>query len=186
MRSTLTDFTLLSLANLDGVIQFSERILMYNNKNQPGFTLVELVVVMVILAVLAVSLAPKLINLSSDARIAVLEGVEGNLVSSLNNLTALCHLDKACRELPTWPNRNIYIPAYEQTLHMIGGFPEAGTLSRAGEIHDFIDTDGLDVTNPDTTRTRWAFPDTVDCYLQYKQIASGETFPVIVMETSGC
>jgi MSHA pilin protein MshA len=46
-------------------------------KKQQGFTLIELVVVIIILGILAVTAAPKFINLQGDARISTLEGARG-------------------------------------------------------------------------------------------------------------
>ncbi|HIF9274544.1 type II secretion system protein [Photobacterium damselae] len=46
-------------------------------KRQGGFTLIELVVVIVILGILAVTAAPKFMNLQNDARNATLEGLKG-------------------------------------------------------------------------------------------------------------
>ena len=46
---------------------------------QKGFTLIELVVVIIILGILAVTAAPKFINLQSDARKSTLEGMKGAL-----------------------------------------------------------------------------------------------------------
>ena len=46
-------------------------------KRQQGFTLIELVVVIVILGILAVTAAPKFMNLQGDARHATLEGLKG-------------------------------------------------------------------------------------------------------------
>lgn len=47
-----------------------------------GFTLIELVVVIVILGILAAVAVPKFINLSSDARIAVMKAVDGTMRSA--------------------------------------------------------------------------------------------------------
>ncbi|MDG2667452.1 prepilin-type N-terminal cleavage/methylation domain-containing protein, partial [Vibrio parahaemolyticus] len=46
-------------------------------KKQTGFTLIELVVVIVILGILAVTAAPRFLNLQNDARKARLEGMKG-------------------------------------------------------------------------------------------------------------
>lgn len=48
-------------------------------QKQQGFTLIELVVVIIILGILAVTAAPKFINLQSDARIAALNGAKAAL-----------------------------------------------------------------------------------------------------------
>ncbi|RHW76976.1 type II secretion system protein [Colwellia sp. RSH04] len=52
------------------------------NKAQQGFTLIELVVVIVILGILAVTAAPKFINLQADARTATLEAVKASMQSA--------------------------------------------------------------------------------------------------------
>ncbi|UMM03407.1 type II secretion system GspH family protein [Vibrio campbellii] len=46
-------------------------------KRQGGFTLIELVVVIVILGILAVTAAPRFLNLQDDARLASLQGLKG-------------------------------------------------------------------------------------------------------------
>ncbi|MGE6195087.1 prepilin-type N-terminal cleavage/methylation domain-containing protein [Aeromonas media] len=51
-------------------------------KKQSGFTLIELVIVIIILGILAVTAAPKFLNLQDDARTSTLKGVEGSLNSA--------------------------------------------------------------------------------------------------------
>jgi MSHA pilin protein MshA len=53
------------------------------NKNN-GFTLIELIIVIVILGILAVVAAPKFIDISSDAKIAALTSLSGQFKSTTN------------------------------------------------------------------------------------------------------
>lgn len=50
-------------------------------KRQGGFTLIELIVVMMILAILVATAAPKFLNFQKDARIAALQGLKGAIDS---------------------------------------------------------------------------------------------------------
>ncbi|OEE79580.1 type II secretion system protein [Vibrio genomosp. F6] len=52
-------------------------------KKNNGFTLIELVVVIVILGILAVTAAPRFLNLQTDARNARLEGMKGAIEGAL-------------------------------------------------------------------------------------------------------
>lgn len=56
------------------------------NKTQQGFTLVELIIVIVILGILAVTAAPRFLNFQGDAKASVLEGISGSLNSGLKIL----------------------------------------------------------------------------------------------------
>ena len=47
-----------------------------------GFTLIELIVVIVILGIMAAVAGPKFINLQTDARLSVIDGVEGSVRSA--------------------------------------------------------------------------------------------------------
>jgi MSHA pilin protein MshA len=52
-------------------------------RTQKGFTLIELVMVIVILGILAVVAIPKFIDLSSDAKTAAVQGIRGTRASAM-------------------------------------------------------------------------------------------------------
>lgn len=54
-----------------------------SRRAQAGFTMIELIVVIVILGILAATALPKFIDLRSDATAAALNGVAGNLASAM-------------------------------------------------------------------------------------------------------
>lgn len=70
-------------------------------KKQSGFTLIELVVVIIILGILAVTAAPKFINLQGDARVSALNGLKAS-IQGANTLVyskaALAGLEKGTNQ----------------------------------------------------------------------------------------
>lgn len=72
------------------------------NKNQHGFTLVELVVVVAVVGVLAVVATPKIVGVATDARKASLAAVAGALESaSSNNYAANGTAIQQCQDAGT-------------------------------------------------------------------------------------
>ncbi|WP_318433350.1 type II secretion system protein [Photobacterium leiognathi] len=61
------------------------------HRKQVGFTLIELVIVITILGIVTVTAAPKFLNISSDARVAVLNGIAGSIktINTIVNTKAI-------------------------------------------------------------------------------------------------
>ncbi|GAC16547.1 prepilin-type N-terminal cleavage/methylation domain-containing protein [Aliiglaciecola lipolytica] len=67
-------------------------------KKVSGFTLIELIIVIVILGILSVVAAPKFINLSSDANQAALDGMKATAIDTANLVYAKAIIQKVHKD----------------------------------------------------------------------------------------
>src|ERR1700759_558010 len=57
----------------------------YKKNTEEGFTLIELVIVIVILGILAATALPRFVNLQVNARVSALTGLQGAIISGIEN-----------------------------------------------------------------------------------------------------
>ncbi|GAM54119.1 MSHA pilin protein mshA [Vibrio ishigakensis] len=97
-------------------------------KRIDGFTLLELVVVIVVLGVLAVTALPKYLNLQRDARVAAVHGAAGALHDAAKLAYSKAAIDGVEQLERSQPNNTPEVP-YSKTnlgdLELKYGYPEA-------------------------------------------------------------
>ena len=85
------------------------RINTLHNYFYRGFTLIELVLVIVILGIIAASAVPKYINVTSDARIARLQALRGAIRSVDQMVYAKTAIQNVSRNNDAWATHNNYV-----------------------------------------------------------------------------
>ncbi|MGF1859356.1 type II secretion system protein [Photobacterium profundum] len=154
-------------------------------KRQGGFTLIELVVVIVILGILAVTAAPRFLNLQDDARNSSLQGLKG-AIAGAGGIT----YGKAAVE--GQEGATGAISASGSTLSLVYGYPVATSaalslvvdgLNNANEWQAFAPTESGAPVNS----IRYTFANQTvtaaeasDCYVQYEQATETAGATVIV------
>ena len=148
---------------------------------QRGFTLIELVVVIVILGILAAFALPKFMGLETQARIASVRALEGTLRSS----AAMAH----SVWVASGGGANITIPGTATPIVMTNGYPNRAT------IDDTLQDGTVDVAaTPTTGRFRYngaglftltGATNATQCGVVYNNAAANAT-PVVTTRTGGC
>jgi len=116
--------------------------------NQKGFTLIELVVVIVILGILAVTAAPKFINLQDDARTATLQAIKASMQSAgtLINSKALIAGNEG-----TSSGKDVFVYVNSKRTQINYGYPLANyttaiTTDNKGNWDDLLDLNSAEFT----------------------------------------
>jgi len=158
---------------------------------QKGFTLIELVVVIVILGILAATAAPKFIDLTGDARKSVMKGVQGNINSAVNLVHA-----KALVEGKTGDTDTITIGTVVYALEH--GYPAAKGLgtptgidaANAYGVAQLIELDSeTDIEFTDAEPSVFTHKGTATgdvCTLSYANATDSVTPPVLTATLTDC
>jgi MSHA pilin protein MshA len=122
-----------------------------SRRAQAGFTMIELIVVIVILGILAATALPKFIDLRTDATRAAVQGVGGNLASAMSVNFAGC----AASGQAVTANRCVQVNNCRDAISLIQGVATSpapsvanGTFSLGGTAYT-ID-DGAIAANAET------------------------------------
>ncbi len=150
-------------------------------KRQGGFTLIELVVVIVILGILAVTAAPRFLDLQGDARKASLQGLKG----AMQGAAGIVYGKSAIAGVETQATGSV--SSGSSSIDTVYGYP-AATESGIGSAVAGIDSD-WDVFTSSATAISFTFSgrsDGTECNVLYTQAASSSAEPAIEVRADSC
>jgi MSHA pilin protein MshA len=137
-----------------------------------GFTLIELIVVIVILGIMAAVAGPKFVNLQTDARTSVIEGVEGSVRSAATLVYSKALIDG------TEADATGTVAIGTGNVTTVFGYPSAD----AAGIVAAVDVAG----DIDATTTPGTFSLRTNCNVVYTAAADASTPASAAATVSGC
>lgn len=173
-------------------------------KSNQGFTLIELIIVIVILGILAVTAAPKFLDLTGDARASTVQALQGTIrgASSIVNAKFLVSGTSSVTGAPANSidvnNNDVQGNAnsFTDNVVVVNRFPSvvAEGLERAIEIEagDYQIVRGATIIRfyprgvTPATNSGDTFTGGSDCYVSYTQAANNTDRPDVDVVVSSC
>lgn len=170
-------------------------------KRQSGFTLIELVVVIVILGILAATAAPKFMNLQSDARISALNGLKASVKSAsamIYSKAILAGKEKAASGNEVCANGPESADCTDE-ITIAYGYPTADAAGIIATLQDGA-AECASFTCADGTTDDWGYdtknsvlyifsvnaPDKENCAIKYTAPTTLNGTPKIETASTGC
>lgn len=155
-----------------------------NMKRNAGFTLIELIIVIVILGILAVTAAPKFINLQGDARSSTVTAMKGAVEAA----SSLAHSKAIIAGIDKAPSLTNGITVDNVSVKLVYGYP-AATPNGIGNVINAPSSEwGFSYstsTNTYALKPKNFTPSTGSCVVVYTQ-ATSTAAPTVVATTDGC
>ncbi len=148
-------------------------------KRSAGFTLIELVIVIVILGILAVTAAPKFLNLQGDARASTLKGLKAAMESSSSIVYSKAVIQGKDRSITVTPVDGIQTK-YGYPTQTVGGIDKAVDLS-TGDWASAATSTGFAFWPADL-----ASGVSASCNVNYKAPTDSGSRPTIEATDTGC
>jgi len=154
----------------------------YPFKNSRGFTLIELIVVIVILGIMAAIAGPKFIDLQKQARVSVMNGIEG----SIRSAATLVYSKSLIESEEGQDEGAVDVEVQGATVTTKFGYPNAGTSGTppTGGLINAITLQGDLTISGDGTTVTFTYTGFASCTVTYAEAASAGAAPTITNNAS--